>query len=101
MRMLWTLVKLVVALALGIPVALIVLVVALGLFGAAVGLALLTLKLAIVGLIAWGLFRVVAGALRGHSPRSRPKEIAELPPADPHYDAAMRELDQELGEAAR
>jgi hypothetical protein len=100
MRLLWTLLKVVIALVLVIPVSIIVLATALGLFGALLGLAVLTLRLAVVGLICWGVFRL-ATSLFGGSSRSRPNEVRELPPVDPHYEAAMRELDRELGEASR
>ena len=101
MRLLWTLLKLVIALALVIPVSIIVLATALGLFGALLGLAVLTLRLGVVGLICWGVFRLATSLFRGSASRSRPNEVTKLPPVDPHYEAAMRELDQELGEASR
>ena len=101
MRLLWTLLKLVIALALVIPVSIIVLATALGLFGALLGLAVLTLRLAVICLIARGLFRLGTRLFGGSASRSRPNEVRELPPVDPHYEAAMRELDRELGEASR
>lgn len=97
MRLLWTLVKLTIALALVIPVSIIVLATALGLFGAILGLAFLTLRLAVVGLICWGVFRLASVLLRGRAWPSEPTVVKELPPVDPHYEAAMRELDRELG----
>ena len=101
MRLLWKLVKVAVALALVIPVSIIVLATALGVLGGLIGLAFLGLKLAVAGLLAWGVFRLVAGLMGGRAPRPKPSQIKALPPADPYYDAAMRELDRELGNVAR
>ena len=101
MRMLWRLAKIVIALALAIPLSIIVLATALGILGALVGIAILVLKLAVVGLVGWGVFRLVTSLLRGSKPTPQPTAIKELPPVDPHYEAAMRELDQELGEVRR
>jgi hypothetical protein len=101
MRLLWTLVKVVIALALVIPVSIIVLATALGLFGALLGLAILTLRLAVFGLIAWGVFRLGVTLFGASASRSRPNEVRQLPPVDPHYEEAMRELDRELGEPSR
>jgi len=93
MRVLWTLVKIVIALALAIPLSIIMLATALGILGALVGIAILALKLAVVALVGWGVFRLIARLLGG----ARRNEIKDLPPVDPHYEAAMRELDRELG----
>ena len=97
MRVLWTVLKVAIVLALTIPVSIIVLATALGVLGALFGLAILALKIAVIGLIGYGVFRLIARLLRGPSASQRPRS-AELPPRDPHYEAAMRELDQELGE---
>jgi hypothetical protein len=101
MRLLWTLLKIVLALALVIPVSIIVFATVLGLFGALLGLAVLTLRLGVIGLIAWGVFRLATSLFGGSASRSRSNAVRELPPVDPHYEAAMRELDRELGEASR
>ena len=101
MKLLWKLVKVVVALALAIPLSIIVLATALGVLGGLIGLAFLVLKLAVVCFLAWGVFRLVAGLMGGRAPRPKPNQAKALPPADPYYDAAMRELDRELGNAAR
>ena len=97
MRVLWTLLKVAVALVLVVPVAIIVLATALGVLGALFGIAVAVLRVAVVGLIAWGLFRLISNLVRGPSVPSRPKEIAAAPRPDPYYDAAMRELDRDLG----
>ena len=53
--------------------------------------------LACVGFVAYGLFRA-AGRLFGWSrPKAEPPVVRDLPRADPYYEAAMRELDSELG----
>lgn len=97
MRLLWTLMKVALALVLVIPVCIIVLATALGLFGALLGLAIMALRLAVIGLIAYGAFRLLAG-LFGGKRSSRSEPVMSLPPVDPYYEAAKRELDRELGE---
>jgi len=99
MRLLWTLFKVALALVFVIPVCIIVLVMALGIFGTLLGLAILTLKLAVFGLLAYGAFRLVTGMFGGRSrSRARMEHVAALPPVDPYYEAAKRELDRELGD---
>ena len=98
MRPLWTILKVVLVLALAIPVGIVVLATALGIFGALVGLAFLALRVAVICLIAWGAFRLGLWLFRGLTSSPSTPEIKQLPPRDPHYEAAMRELDRELGE---
>jgi hypothetical protein len=100
MRLLRTFVKVVLALVLLVPIAIIVLSTALGVLGALVGLAVLTLRFAVLGLIAWGALRV-AVALIGGRKSAEPAPVRELPRPDPYYEAAKRELDQELREVGR
>jgi hypothetical protein len=100
MRFIWTFVKVVIALALAIPLAIIVLGVGFGILGALIGLAILALKFAVLGVVAWGLFRLVRYLLRG-SPPQRAADASRQIYTDPHYDAAMRELDRDLGEVPR
>ena len=101
MGTLWKLFKIVIALCLAIPLSIIVLATALGVLGAMMGIAVLVLKLAVVGLVGWGMFRLASLLLCGsRSPRKR-DEIRRLPPVDPYYEVAMRELDRELGEVPR
>jgi hypothetical protein len=99
MRLLWSLVKIAIALVLVIPICIIVLATALGLFGAVLGLAILTLRLAVIGLMIYGGFRLLSWMFRDRTPAPRPRELKDVPRPDPHYEAAMRELDRELGEA--
>src|SRR5688500_1542835 len=101
MRVLWKLVKVAMALAVVIPLSIIALVLALGVLGGLFGLAVLALKLAFVGLVVWGLFRLVGGVVCGTTRRSTPNQVKQLPASDPYYDAAVRELDRELGHAAK
>jgi hypothetical protein len=101
MKVLWTLLKTVIVLALAIPISILVLATALGILGALVGVAILALKLAVFGLVGWGVFRLITRLVGGPASGRRQKRITELPPADPHYEAAMRELDRELGQVPR
>ncbi len=101
MKAIWVLLKVVVALVVAIPLAIIVLATSLGILGALVGVAFLALKLAVFGFVGWAAFRLVARLLRGPSRGTTKSEPAALPPVDPHYEAAMRELDRELGHVPR
>ena len=98
MRFLWTLVKLIVALVIAIPLAIIALATGLGILGALVGLAVLALKLVCVGFIGYGLFRV-ARYFFGPAPKT--PQLKELPSPDRYYQAAMRELDTHIGPSTR
>ncbi len=95
MKVLWTLVKVAVALALVIPVSLLML----GVIGTVLGLAVMLLRLAILGLLVYGAFKLVARLMRGPAPRAARKEAPRLGSIDPYYQQAMRELDQEIPEA--
>lgn len=96
MRVLWTLVKIIVGLAVLIPLCIVVLAVSLGIFGALMGLAIMALRLAVFGLLAYGAFKLV-GAMFGGRKRTAAPELKPLPPVDPYYEQAKRELDRELG----
>lgn len=96
MRILWTLVKVIIGLAIAIPLGIVALVLALGLLGGLLGLAVLALKLALVGFVGYGLFRVARHFI-APGRKSRAQAVRELPMPDPYYDAAMRELDAEIG----
>jgi len=100
MRVLWTLVKVVIALALVIPVGIIALATVLGVFGALLGLAFLALRLAVAGLIVFGVVKLGIFLLGGSRKKAAP-EVKALPPVDPYYEAAKRELDRELGHVSR
>jgi membrane protein YdbS with pleckstrin-like domain len=99
MRIIWTLLKVIIGLAIAIPLAIVVFATTLGVLGALIGLAFFALKIAILALVVVGAFKLVS-RLFG----SKPAPMAparSLPPADPHYEAAMRELEFELGERPR
>jgi hypothetical protein len=96
MKVLWTLLKVAVALVLVIPVSLLML----GVIGTVLGLAIMLLRIALIGLLAYGAFKLIGRLMRGPSPRRvEPKETPRLGSVDPYYQAAMRELDVELPEA--
>lgn len=101
MRLLWTLLKVALVLALVVPVGIVVLGLALGILGTLFGLAVFVLKLAILGLLAYGALRLVSRLFfGGGTKRPKAEEIKALspaPPVDRHYEAALRELDRELG----
>ena len=96
MRILWTLFKVIIGLAIAIPLGIVVLGLTLGLLGGLIGLAVVALKLACLGLVGYGLFRV---ARFFFAPAAKPayQPVRELPAADPYYEAAVRELDAEMG----
>jgi hypothetical protein len=98
MRILWTLFKVIVGLAIAIPLGIIALVMALGIFGALLGLAVMTLKLACAAFVGYGLFRA---ARYFFAPAPKPAEpLRSLPMPDPYYQAAMRELETEMGRSS-
>ena len=101
MKVLWTLLKVVIALAVAIPLSIIVLATAVGILGALVGIAILALKIAVFGLVGWGVFRLITHLAGGSGTEKRKNTISALPPVDPHYEAAMRELDRDLGQVPR
>ena len=101
MRLLWTVLKVALALCFVIPVGIIVLAITLGILGALLGIAIFALKIAVVGLIAWGVLKLIVSLVRGPKPRSQPDEVRSLPAPDPYYEAAMRELDRDMGSASR
>ncbi len=97
MRILWTLFKVIIGLAIAIPLGIVALGVTIGVVGAVLALAILALKLAFVGFVGYGLYRVVRH-LVAPAP-SAPRPVRSLPAPDPYYEAAMRELDKEMGRA--
>jgi threonine/homoserine/homoserine lactone efflux protein len=95
MRILWTLIKVAVGLAIAIPLGVVLLGLTLGVVGTVIALAFMALKLACVALLAYGVYRV--GKFFFGSGKPAPAPLRELPARDPYYDAAMRELDAEMG----
>ena len=101
MRVLWTFVKVIVGLAIAVPLGLLALGLTMGLVGAVIGLAIVALKLACVALIAYGAFSLARRMFFGSRAPASPPAPRELPQADRYYEAAMRELDTELGTRVR
>jgi hypothetical protein len=100
MRILWTLLKVIVGLAVAIPVGFFVLTLAAGVLGTLVGLAFIAVKIACIGLAGYGLYRLARHML-APAPKQAAPVYRELPAADPYYEAAMRELNSELGRPTR
>lgn len=95
MRILWTLFKVIIGLAIAIPLGIVALGVTIGVVGVVLGLAILALKLACIGFVGYGLYRLVRHFIAPSSPPRR--MVSSLPAPDPYYAAAMRELDREMG----
>ena len=100
MRTIWTLVKVIIGLAIAIPLAIFVLATSLGVLGALIALAFVALKLAVIAALGIVAFKVIARLLRP-SPQPVHPALSRPAPVDHHYEAAMRELDAELGERSR
>ena len=99
MRVFWALFKVMVGLAIAIPVGLFMLAMTGVIVGTAVALMVLAFKLAVVGFIAFGLFKLGSSLLSPSAPAARPaRPVREIPAADPYYESAMRELNRELAE---
>ena len=98
MRFLWTLAKIALVIAIGIPLCMFAVSLALGIVGTVIGLAVVAVRFAILGFAAYGLYRLGRWMFGSRARQVRPAEphAAPLPPADPYYSAAMRELDSEL-----
>lgn len=86
MRLLWTFFKVAIVLAIAIPLGLIAM-------GVVFGLARLAFRVAILGLIGWGVYRLARALFGFNTP---PTPAPTLPAPDPYYTAAMRELDAEM-----
>ena len=100
MRILWTLLKVIVGLAIAIPVGFLVLALAAGVLGALLGLAMVAIKISLIGLAGYAVYRLARHVL-APAPKKRAPAPRELPASDPYYDAAMRELNSELGQPTR
>jgi hypothetical protein len=101
MRIFWTLFKVILGLAIAIPLGIMALALTAGLVGTLVALAMMALRLAVIALVGYGVFRV-ARLMFGSRPRRTVPRVPELPPpVDPYYEAAMRELDAEMGRQTR
>ena len=78
MRVLWTLIKIIVGLAIAIPLGVVALALTLGLVGTLIGVAILVLKLACVGLVGYGLYRVVRIAFGSSKTPARPRSSTPI-----------------------
>jgi hypothetical protein len=100
MRILWTLAKIIIGLAIAIPLGVVALALALGVLGSLLGLAFMALRLACVAFVGYGVFRAARYFLAPDpKPASYPPRELTMP--DPYYEAAMRELDAEMGHTSR
>lgn len=100
MRIVWTLLKVIVGLAIAIPLGILALGLTAGLLGTLIGLAVVALRLACIGLVGYGMYRF-ARFVFAPSPKVQAPPVRELSAHDPYYDAAVRELDAELGGQSR
>jgi hypothetical protein len=101
MRILWTLFKVILGLAIAIPVGILALALVAGVVGTLVGLAIVALKLACIALVGYGLFRVARFVFAPARKISPAPAVRGISAADPYYEAAMRDLDAELGGRSR
>ena len=101
MRILWTLFKVIIALAIAIPVGILALALTAGLVGTLVALAVLTLKLVCLGLAGYGLYRLARFMFAPARTVRETPAVPTLSAPDPYYQAALRELDSELGGRGR
>ena len=101
MKLIWTLLKIALVLALAIPLSIFLLGTVITVLGALFGLAMVVLRIGIVGLVIYGAFRLFGLLFGGGKSKSQPQfvEVKELPRPDPYYESAMRDLDRELGKS--
>jgi hypothetical protein len=99
MRILWTLMKVIVGLAIAIPLGIVGLALTIGVVGALLGLAIVALKLACLALVGYGVFRL-GRAMFASDVSARPPQVRQVMAPDPYYAAAMRELDAEMGRSS-
>lgn len=100
MRLFWTLLKIIIGLAIAIPVGLFAFAAIMGIVGTFIALAIIALKLAVLGLVGYGAYRLVRRLFAAPAKTAEPI-VRDLPLPDPYYTAAMRELDAELGNTPR
>jgi hypothetical protein len=94
MRILWKLAKVILALAIAIPLGLIAMGLAFGILGSLFAIAVLALRVAILGFIGYGAFMLIRRFFGSPKPVAQP--LREISAPDPYYEAAMRELDAEM-----
>jgi hypothetical protein len=91
-------VKVAIALAIAVPVCIVLFAVAAGIVGTILALAFVALKIALIGAVAYAGFRLVRRIVGGRR-KTQVFPVQQLPIVDPYYQAAMRELDAEMGTA--
>ena len=101
MRIFWTLLKVIIGLAIAIPIGLFVLALTVGLVRTLVRLAVMAFVLACVAFVGLSLFRVMRRLFWSSPAQPEAPVVHDLPRADPYYEAAMREIDSELGHQVR
>ena len=99
MRTLLKLAKVVLGLAIAIPVVFVVVAVSLGILGTVLGLVEIAAKVLCVGLVGYGLFRL-GRYFFAPAEKAEVRPLRNLPLPDPYYNAAMQELDVHLGSTA-
>ena len=92
MKVLWTLAKVALALVFLVPLGLL----ALGVFGAILGIGILLLRLALMGLLIYGGVKLVGRLFRGPEKQVKAPQAERLASPDRYYQDAMRELDREI-----
>lgn len=90
MKLLWTMVKVALGMIILIPLSLIML----GIVGSVIGVGVAVLRLAVLGLLGYGAFKLLARLFKGPARSAAPRTAPGLSAGDPYYEAAMRELDQ-------
>src|SRR4051812_39631363 len=100
MRIIWTLLKLIIGLALVIPLGLFALAATVGVVGALIGLAIVAFKLACAALLVVGAFKV-AKMFFFSSPPVPKAPTYSLPAPDPYYEEALREINSSMGHVGR
>ena len=95
MRILWTLFKVIIGLAIAIPVGMFLMALTFGVIGSVVGLVSAAVRLAVIGFVGYGVYRV-ARFFFGGAAKAPKVATPELASVDPYYSAAMRELETEL-----
>ena len=96
MRFLWTMVKVAIALAIAVPVCIVLFAVTAGIVGTMIALAFIALRIALIGAVGYVGFRLVRRIFGGKR-KTQVFPVQQLPVVDPYYQAAMRELDAEIG----
>ena len=101
MRIIKALLKLVVGLAIIIPLGVFALAATVGIFGALLSIAVAAFRLACVALVIVGVFKVAQFLFGSKKRTASPVSSRSLPAPDPYYEAAVREIELEMGHVGR